>query len=365
MTDKEKILVLFQKYIENSISSPELTMLWAYLEKATDKELLPIKEKLKRELPKQAPVTNPTHKAKLWKKLERKINQDKGNSDPTGRKLATFLAIGLGGILVYLLLLQFPIDPNSMIGETSSGQKLTIHLSDGSRVRLNSSSKLYYPKKIAEHRREVQLDGEAFFEVHHAPQVPFVVSCGEVTATATGTSFNIRAYPGNQNVEVAVAEGEVILAHSPGRHEDLVLVANEIAYYDLKSGILTKTSQDVGDLVAWKDNVLVLDKKNLQEVADLLERWYGVEVIFEDQQVEKCLVHGRFHAPSLKEVLQELSLENGLEYQWKANTIIIGGKECPQASGKMSMTCRWCHSCVGKLWKEKFFKMESLYAAFT
>ncbi len=332
MSDQEQIKILYRKHKENRISHPEFEMLCALLRKTNDEELLVLRKEVDKGFPAKTANIDPKRKQKSLDKIREKISQGNNKNDPLGRKLATVLVIILVGTLLYLLLPKYFVESKFIVGETTDGQRLTIHLSDGSLVKLNSSSWLKYPKELTGSAREVELFGEAFFQLRPTSDVPFIVNCGEVTATVLGTAFNISAYPDHPKVEVAVAHGQVVISHNQGDYEDLVLTANEIAYYDLQNGSVTKTSRDIGDRVAWKDGVLILDGKNLEEVGDLLEKWYGMHVVFEDEQMKKCLVQGRFHSQALHEVLQELRLAHGIDYKWEANKVIFHGKECPEAT---------------------------------
>ncbi len=92
---------------------------------------------------------------------------------------------------------------------TEPGQKLSFHLEDGTKVILNAGSKIWYPSNFNIHEREVILEGEAFFEVSKDASRPFRIVTESVVTTALGTSFNINAFPSNENIEIALVTGKV------------------------------------------------------------------------------------------------------------------------------------------------------------
>ncbi len=108
----------------------------------------------------------------------------------------------------------------------------------------------------------------------------------------------------------------------------LTLTPNEVASYNLPGKTLTKTPQDISDIIAWKDGLLILNDKNLAEVAKLLEKWYGTKITIENQSLKYCLVRGKFNDPSLQQVLEALEFVHGIEYDFSDEGVILRGKGC-------------------------------------
>lgn len=353
MENKKRIENLYRKFVDNTISKRELKTLWDYLAKANDDELSPLKDLLRSKLADQWPKTseNIDRKSKLREKLQARMDNDSPVVDPqvnllketdpvkrpkksyTFFKVAAVLTLAvLTSLSIYFFQPQLDPAPTTKVYQTTHRQKSRIVLPDRSVVHLNSGSILTYPEKFDENSREVILEGEAFFEVTRNPAVPFIVKSGQLETRVLGTSFNIKAYPGEQNVQVAVATGKVAVtqkSNNDSGQEPLILVPNEIASYDASKGSLTKTISDVTDMMAWKDGIMVLEDKNFAEVGKILERWYGTKVIFDNPQLRNCRVRGRFNNPSnLQQVLEALQFVHDIQYELRADSVVIRGEGC-------------------------------------
>jgi ferric-dicitrate binding protein FerR (iron transport regulator) len=106
---------------------------------------------------------------------------------------------------------------------TSAGGKSEIILSDGSQVTLNADSKLRYPDRFDNARREVYLEGEGYFVVQHMMNQPFILYTGNLSTTVLGTKFNVSAYPENKAIAVSLLEGKVQVTRSEqGTNESIV-----------------------------------------------------------------------------------------------------------------------------------------------
>ena len=350
MENKKRIENLYKKFVDNTISKRELKTLWDYLAKADEDELGPLKDLLRSRLVGQWPKANENidHKSKLREKLQARMDNDSPVIDPQvdllkeidpvkrPKKSYTFIRVAavltlavISSLAIYFLQPQPDLTPTTKIYQTTHRQKSRIVLPDRSIVHLNSGSKLIYTGKFEKDVREVTLEGEAFFEVTRNAEAPFIVKSGQLETRVLGTSFNIKAYPGEQNVQVAVATGRVAVTEKSADQEALILVPNEIASYDPSNGNLTKTMGNVPDLMAWKDGILVLEDKNFTEVGKILERWYGTKVIFESQQLENCRVRGKFNNPAnLQQVLEALQFVHDIQYELKADSVLIRGEGC-------------------------------------
>jgi ferric-dicitrate binding protein FerR (iron transport regulator) len=204
------------------------------------------------------------------------------------------------------------------------GQKSLITLPDGSRVKLNAESYLEYPQDFAQ-SREIKLVGEAFFEVVRDTLHPFVVTSGEVQVRVLGTSFNVQAFPFEEDMTVAVASGAVMVekkSQENGRQMSH-LQPREMVKVNHKTGAFEKTSFDPDELLAWKDGMLVFYKASFDEIVQKLERWYGVDfIIRRDNPITEGFT-GRYDNPSLEVVLEGMSFSSDFTFQIEGDKVII------------------------------------------
>ena len=204
------------------------------------------------------------------------------------------------------------------------GQKSLITLPDGSRVKLNAESYLEYPQDFAQ-SREIKLVGEAFFEVVRDTLHPFVVTSGEVQVRVLGTSFNVQAFPFEENMTVAVASGAVMVekkSQENGRQMSQ-LQPQEMVKVNHKTGAFEKTSFDPDELLAWKDGMLVFYKDSFDEIVQKLERWYGVDFIIRRDSPITDGFTGRYDNPSLEIVLEGMSFSSDFTYTLEGDKVII------------------------------------------
>lgn len=207
--------------------------------------------------------------------------------------------------------------------ENASGQKSQIRLPDGSVVYLNAASKITYAEKFGENHREIKLTGEAFFYVKENKEKPFVVKSGKVNTTALGTSFNVKAMEGGEEVSVSLVEGEVRV--SSGATQDLNAILHPGEKAIAISGELHKTTYSYKD-IAWKEGVIVFENASLQEVRETLQRWYGVTIAFNNARESNWRYTGKFRNMSLELVLERMSYTEQFEYNIKNDSIILNFK---------------------------------------
>lgn len=209
------------------------------------------------------------------------------------------------------------------------GQTATLRFSDGSVIMLNGGSSLKYPERFNPGLREVYLEGEAYFEIESDSTRPFIVHVGNTRTRVLGTSFNIRAYPDGENIQVAVVEGKVGVSSSAGSEDkmqpgsEVVLGENEWARYLHSGGLKDKGRGNIREQVAWKDHVLLFNNKPFSEVARMLERWYGVEITIHDEQLQKTVLEGEHNDVSLRTVLESIKFVLDIEYTMKEGEVEI------------------------------------------
>lgn len=211
---------------------------------------------------------------------------------------------------------------------TGRGQQAVITLQDGSIVKLNNSSTISFPEKFTNGKREITLQGEAFFEVTRDPQKPFVVKTGDLTTAVLGTSFNICAYL-HKPVEVTVKTGRVLVANVRKESDKLELHPHEQIYFDPEKAIWEKREVLLERYLAWTDKIIYLDNTRIAELTDILEKWYDVTITLDNKALGNCTVSGKYKSDRLANILEGLKIMHGIEYRFASKReIIINGKPC-------------------------------------
>lgn len=210
---------------------------------------------------------------------------------------------------------------------TRKGQKAAIRLTDGTKVYLNVDSKLTFPEHFNHDKREVILEGEAFFEVAKNVNRPFIIKSGNLTTTVLGTSFNIKAFEG-EPLQVTVATGQVKVntKHQDNISEEVFLNPYQQAFYD---GKLSKLEVDIAQFIAWKEKIIRFDEISLEEAAIVLERWFNVSIVIENENIRQCKISGKYINENLINIMESFKHILGIKYRFEGDQkLIIDGKGC-------------------------------------
>lgn len=158
-----------------------------------------------------------------------------------------------------------------------NGQTKVLRLSDGTQVRLNAGSSLFYPQRFSRlfSRRDVYLDGEAHFDVAENRSQPFIVHVGNLKVKVLGTHFNVKAYPAEELVTTTLEQGRVKVY---GDKIAMTLLPDEQAVYNRISGKITKRSVDSGNYNQWMKGKLLFDQTPLKVIIADLQRRYDVSI---------------------------------------------------------------------------------------
>jgi len=174
------------------------------------------------------------------------------------------------------------LDKQLITIEVPRGGRYKIMLPDGSKVWLNAMSKLVHPFRFAIDKREVTLEGEAYFEVAQlsvaGKRVPFTVNTDKQSIAVTGTAFNVSAYADNAATVTTLVHGSVDIYAGSQR---LSLKPNQQGIATAKG--ISKREVDVAKFIAWKDNKFLFDETSLVEVMREISRWYNIDVSFEGE----------------------------------------------------------------------------------
>jgi len=220
-----------------------------------------------------------------------------------------------------------PADETPVFAEISNpeGQQSRILLPDSSVVYLAGGSRIRYKKGFSGMERDIHLEGEAFFDVVHRPDRPFVVKSGNISTVVLGTSFNVRAFRADDKIVVTVKTGRVgVMSSNSGRQQLLrYLVPDEQIEINTATGLYTFSDADAVAVSAWVRNEFIFYNMPLREIVSSLEHRYGVSIEFTDEELGKGRYTAKFRNMPLKAVLDDLSLISGLDYTLRDNQVFI------------------------------------------
>ena len=205
------------------------------------------------------------------------------------------------------------------------GGEYSLVLADGTKVYLNSESSLRYPVQFAGSTRKVELTGEAFFEVSHNPQKPFIIKSYDTEVKVLGTSFNVSSYEDEEYIATTLVEGSVEVS-CLGNKELLVPGYQAVVKRGDNRFNINQVNTDL--YTSWKDGVFRFKDQSLEEICHQLSRWYNVEFFFTDHKYREL----RFTGAAKKDKPLDFALgliEKMADVQFaiKDDKIIVGKPE--------------------------------------
>jgi transmembrane sensor len=206
--------------------------------------------------------------------------------------------------------------------EAPIGQRISATLPDGSTIQLSAGSRASWSRTFGAAARDVQLEGEAYFDVVHDSAKPFRVRAGDGVAEDVGTRFVVRAWPELRGVEVAVEEGIVALTDSGTARTTRGTLLRAGARGVLTGGGKVTVSDDAGPALAWVRGELEFDNAPLSEALPAIGRWYGV-VITPDPMMRDRRLTARFAQQPLEQLLDALGLALGARVTRDGSTITL------------------------------------------
>lgn len=164
------------------------------------------------------------------------------------------------------------------------GKTSEVVLPDGTKVVLNAGSRLVYPEVFKDKNREVLLVGEAFFDVEHDSEHPFVVQTTDIRIQVLGTRFNVSAYPADKTIETVLTEGKVRLEKNNAGifSESIDLNPNELASFNKSTKKALVLSVDTENYTLWKDGLFKFESTDLNRIVKKLERYYNIHFHYKD-----------------------------------------------------------------------------------
>lgn len=240
-------------------------------------------------------------------------------------KVAAILVIPLLALTAYLLINQkeslvtsqtvaSAISPTREI-YTKPGTRTKIELSDGTMVWLNDGTIFRYPEQFTQNNRQVFVDGQAYFEVKSNPKSPFIINNPMMTTTVTGTHFNLNAYSKDGFFEATLLEGKIELSRKDGKNN---LIPGERVQFDTITNKWQK-NYDMNTLAstAWINGKLIIQNERLGVAIKKISRWYNVEMVLRDPDLNNLLITGTFENEKLDQTLKLIALAIPVKFTYK------------------------------------------------
>jgi transmembrane sensor len=240
-------------------------------------------------------------------------------------------------------------DASLQVKQAPARSKSTIILTDGTKVILNSASELKYPLSFNGKTRDVYLTGEAFFDVHKDHQHPFIVHTNKMNVRVLGTAFDVKSYSNDRSSETTLIRGmiEVTLADRPSdriilKPKEKLIVQKDLPAYRIEKS-LKQAARDTGTNVkytltsltyfknhdttvvetSWLNDRFIFKDEDFGTLSNRMERWYGVSIKLNNDDLKKYHFTGIFKHESIKEALDVLRLTEAFHYKMNGTAINI------------------------------------------
>jgi hypothetical protein len=202
--------------------------------------------------------------------------------------------------------------------ETPVGGKYQVNLPDGSKVWLNSSSSLRFPALFNGNTREVELSGEAYFDVSKNKSKPFKVITKDQIVEVLGTQFNINSYSDEGPIKTTLIEGSVKIIY-----KDKVVLLSPGQQFQPKESVAAVVEADTEEVVAWKDGYFIFKNEDIKSIMRKVSRWYNVEVSYSGNIPEVGFGGNISRSKDISEVLDVLQLTNAIHFKVEGRRITV------------------------------------------
>ena len=262
-----------------------------------------------------------------WEKVNSRISRQSLISDRFKISLisaaAASLLILFGFSFYFNWFSQNAEEPLKLTTELGSRSEAT--LPDGTKVKLNAGSELTYRYDRHKKTRNVQFNGEGYFDVEKNKK-PFIIQLQNgLTLKVLGTKFNLSAYPDDAIIKTTLTEGRVELKKS--ERERLILVPGQIGSFNKKSGSLYYSKEESAHNLSWMDKKLYMDNMSLKEISKTLERWYDVQITFAEKGTGEDIHYtGVLREKSIYDVFEALDQISKIEYKIDGRNIVVSEK---------------------------------------
>ena len=298
-----------------------------------------------------------------WERLKIRIEESENEDNPIrGSRLqytwkritiaaSIMLLIGISGYWVYHKHQTSLILARELHISAPKGSRSHVELPDGSDVWLNSGSQLTYYYDTERADRKVTLSGEAYFDIEHTRNIPFIVNTSDLEIKVLGTKFNVKSYPEEQFIETTLIEGKIevykingvkgaaAIAMEPNqkliyqKKEMIADVQTPLEQLEPEKEIVNEEIREMSIKIvkkinseedaSWKDGKLIIRSETLEVLAIKLERYYNVSISFKDESIREFSYSGTLNEVTIEEVLRALEKTSPIQFSIKKDQVVL------------------------------------------
>lgn len=333
------IISLLQKYIKNQCTEQELRTLLHWLKSpdnhaSLDMAFLPLWDAIERDMPQP----NQAREDELRREVSSLLSAIKQKNAPSSNtgvrnknrlngfyRVAAILILAFSVTFGLMKYLDRPEPALTYIEKASAkGEKKSVLLADGTKVILNSDTKLLIPSNFNKQERTIEMEGEGFFDVAPNPDKPFVIKSGEASVKVLGTSFDFKSYKEDDFIKLTVSTGKVRVNISD---QDLQMSVspNEHLSVNKIDGNISKETIQENNYIKWIQGSLYFNKEPIGEVLKTINRTYNRKVILQSKYSDYKIT-GTHDNKSIEAVIEAICFTTGLRSRKEGDKIILYDK---------------------------------------
>lgn len=341
MNKKEKInWGLLAKYLDKEMDDQELQLMEKFIQSDNEYDQILSEVQKPWNVFKKQKIMIEFNTDSAWEKLKNRIEKTQTETKPgknisfsSGQRIIPYflriaavmiIATGLSYVL-YRTVIHSDKDLQTLTITSGSDQSIESTLPDGSTVLLKAKSRLKFEHQ-ASGIREVVLNGEAYFDVSHNPDEPFIVHTKQALVQVLGTSFCVQVDHDNNQVKVLVESGRVSLSDRSNKERSLVIEPGFTGIVT-KDGIKLKENQNINYL-SWKTKKLEFRETRFEDVINDLNHTFGTNIVYGDTRLAGCRFTGTFYNQPVDTLLQVLKTAFNLDIEYTRSQITLVGEGC-------------------------------------
>lgn len=343
-TDSEYYNSLIAKYFSGELAGEELSRLSGWLESDPGNRELFRQYQATWELIEKHRIITMTDADQEWSRFNEKFRKPadvplkESDAGKTMVKKGILVRMNVNRMSVAAAVMILLVAGFFLARYIASPSKITITaeatgreliLPDGSGVSLYAGSSITYPEQFEKEKRQVELQGEAYFTVTHDKSKPFIMASGNKRVEVLGTRFNVNTRAASGAMEVILTSGRVSVYFNKKPENSVVLAPGEKAVLDEAENNILKTANNDPNYMSWKTKVLVFENEPLSKVVSTLEHTYQASIVLKDPRLKDCRVTASFNDQSLQSVLLVLKETLGLRVAEHGGVTEISGEGCP------------------------------------
>jgi len=329
---------LLNKYLRGNLSEEESLMLlqWMNQSKENDRLLHTLKDLYEAGAWKKYFEEAKTNDG--WNNLKHHINKHNIEKEQAKRprfqiiakELQKYAAVFILGVLSTALIYYFVSNRNQFtpklnytVMSTDKAEKSQIILPDSTRVWLNSESSIRYSSDYGYKNREIELIGEAYFEVKKNPELQFVVQAERFHVKALGTKFSVSSYESDNELYAVLVEGKISFSEVNSKQE-IILKPNQKVTFSKSDSKLAVTDVSTSFYTSWLKGEIRFMDESFEDIALKLERHFNMNIVFENEKIKTTLYTGTFYNYEKVDIILKIFQKNKyFNYEIKKDTIYI------------------------------------------